>query len=998
MHIIERVVKDGEIEGVILDIEGTSVPVTLHALHSREIFDGLIESGWVFKAFPYEFDFQGMSISDIPKEIEFANLTPQEKAEFHIVEGESYSHDELMGKLPTTEDAGIPWREPVFHSIQTRQQLLDFLLKSADFVTTPSNEATYLPLNAICNPDALFTFEEYVDVDNKIYVDIIERRRQISFACYERLVEQFKILGMREDYTKLDFLDFYFSWGICGIKTRRLATETTFSDVSFRTRFRPFDQQAGVTTSKLALMNDEGEVLPKLDPGYRLLFFDKDPDFNQKEINRRAGLLKENEVLPVYVKAVSREEIRTIVCDGFKLLYTEDDLELYCTTVTIIRPMPSFRVTLPVGEKSLDNSMYNLQAATTYNNIYMDCWIEALSSYVMEKVTVHSNATSYRALQAVGLSAPNALQYMTIRDVESEFQKGDGEDGELATSSNRTDFITNRKLEIENMRSFCMGQINEDDSPELFNMFSELVQEAVSGSTLLDGISSGAIADATLSKDDIRVVMKAAISLLDIKPKDIIVAIDSWDGEAITLPLHSSDGRYISVPMTKRNNQQMAYGQDIEQYIVDMATEAEFWMFVEHVYSEPKQEEGRAKHAACRYLTFRHNRTTARGNLEPRHYEIENAIKDKVDEAIYNMPVSEHPDLYKKTPIFVAEALFQIYKHGREAKFNPHIGGGIINPAPALIQVIQQGGAISEFADTLLSISEHMTGLNGRFQQFIVNAVVMPELVIPKRTADPIKETPFITACPDISTDYDMQSKYVQLGHHPYVGYRGLRAESYTLSVYPFHADFVDEFVKADKTRVLSLSPFSIAKHFSYLENYSAKRIGAGLPLNTALSVAQRVYPEIYGTSNDEDFDGNLLTDGQPKPSVNWDIMRPRTITQEIVYAEWPEYAEMFFAQELDDKAGETERGVNIFHKMRDFTIKDMLFIPRETILNFAAQFEGKIPVAYTFGVVAQFTDETIVNFEDSSGDNVDVDKYAVFKYQSVQFVRDQSGVIYRRG
>ena len=205
-----------------IEENGLPQPVTLKSIYTEFMLEGLVAAG--YKIMNYHGDIltpEGINIKDLAEEqciVSDAELNFMYDTE----------NDDLLTEPEATkyfsrsvEISEIQLKEPKVE-IETRQELLNYLIKAGSTDNLGVSLRDVRPLNSFVAREALFTVEELVQNQEvqDIYFNLIENRRKLkSYADYEQLISFLQAEGvLGEKYTADDVKRAYLSWGICGIK------------------------------------------------------------------------------------------------------------------------------------------------------------------------------------------------------------------------------------------------------------------------------------------------------------------------------------------------------------------------------------------------------------------------------------------------------------------------------------------------------------------------------------------------------------------------------------------------------------------------------------------------------------------------------------------------------------------------------------------------------------------------------------------------------------
>lgn len=234
MRIIGRFTLN-EMNGYMLDDDGSEYSVVERGLYSSGILESLVESG--YKVLNYHGDIltpEGINIKDILEtpctatEDEIQMML-DEASEGVLSEAEAtefFSRDVVMNEMK--------FKEPKV-TIKTREELVDYLYKYKQLSKYSNSIQDVRPLNSFVAKEALFTCAELAaNEEIRDLFHIIESRRKLpNYGTYRELIkflQSEKVLG--ENYTAEDVREAYMAWGICGIKTPVINKYSKVGDIS----------------------------------------------------------------------------------------------------------------------------------------------------------------------------------------------------------------------------------------------------------------------------------------------------------------------------------------------------------------------------------------------------------------------------------------------------------------------------------------------------------------------------------------------------------------------------------------------------------------------------------------------------------------------------------------------------------------------------------------------------------------------------------------------
>lgn len=222
-RFIERKYSGDTFKGYLVENDGMPMILSERDLYSQSIIEKAIETGYKYHDYYGNIESaDGININELSKSqinaddnetfigMFESDMLPESKALRYFTTD--------MGKLET-----IQFRDPESIKIHTREELVSYLRRFKEPSASRLTFRDYMPLNAICARDALFTPEELET--NRECLELfnnIENRRCLSnIESVKLLQDKFISLGLmkEEDRSNIDkFIEAYFAWGPEGIK------------------------------------------------------------------------------------------------------------------------------------------------------------------------------------------------------------------------------------------------------------------------------------------------------------------------------------------------------------------------------------------------------------------------------------------------------------------------------------------------------------------------------------------------------------------------------------------------------------------------------------------------------------------------------------------------------------------------------------------------------------------------------------------------------------
>ena len=240
MKITNKIMDQGRMVGVMINDADYSLPMCNRALYLENYIAPLTEDG--YKYYSYSADEiempGGSSIIDLPA-IDLAEIDEVEwLASIELANAEALTDSEASKYYSYKQRSVIAWKEPVTYMINTRSELIEYLLTTERSWSGITYGLDNRPINAITNPEALFTVDELIEhPELKSFLNIIQKRH--IFRNYDAYLDTVKFLLDTGALTNpnpsmAEFISAYYAWGPEGIKDICTSSEMKLSvDGSF---------------------------------------------------------------------------------------------------------------------------------------------------------------------------------------------------------------------------------------------------------------------------------------------------------------------------------------------------------------------------------------------------------------------------------------------------------------------------------------------------------------------------------------------------------------------------------------------------------------------------------------------------------------------------------------------------------------------------------------------------------------------------------------------
>lgn len=717
MLLKKRLIVDGGAEptAVLINDEGEEYPVFLESLHNTVILPELMKSGYTLTSLPYGFVKDGVSFDQLPVE----NYTPTdvETELMYNSIGVKMNYDDIKAYISVSDAVGLP-TPPTEYTIHTREELISYL--SATAMATLDDD--FLPLNYFVAPDARFDIKEYLHSDNHKWVELITKRREMTLVKFHKLVAWLREKGLiGANYTAIDVLDAYFSWGFDGLK---------FTPIAKRRENRPFrlspskNVNAQVTRKTQGLIDGAGNMLTPMnerDVAWKLP--SNDPNF----INEATKGLGVNDTRVIEYKCNATQDVTVLEGPQFNIQYSTDTVVMQMHTFTPIR----------VKSPTTVNEFIQLTQALPnhIDELWEFCALQALARMLFDKRKPKVHTSSYKALTSVGANPETALNYVITKYDMNKEKKVVGED------------------EAESVPPYAVEEFLQ--GKEVSDYAKGLFDDIMSGVFNIDNVGSGKSLEAMVSTQSTFNELYALHNVMGISLEDIFKQIRDVSGDDKTIVF--SNGQYqhvVDVSVMKMSTN--GYLTDVQSYDIQCADECSFFTYVTLVAREVGCDNC-DRHVGIEFYMVNRSHKQVAELLE----QLVAMYEEKVSVTLAD--VVQQAKALRMKNVFALSRFFEIALKGT-ITWSKQLGGETIvataeqrNTAKAHLETKIEnltaycGFTVNAFSAATLS-----------FNAYCVNAYCTPTYVIPRSPSVGIPEIPFYTAWMDLAhTNRDFYAQMI---------------------------------------------------------------------------------------------------------------------------------------------------------------------------------------------------------------------------------------------
>ena len=719
-----RLSNNNEVTAVMVKDGDLEYPVFLDSLLNTVMCDELLNSGWQLCGLPHDFRKDNVKLSDLP--IEDFNPTTDEEQEMWDLLGDKLSNDELKSRMTEAAIEYLP-TPPAEYTINTREEFLQYL-KRADGV---SLDTDFLPINYFVHPSALFTFEEFTSGEYSGYLEIMARRRSMSYTKFNMLLDWCFEKGLNKNFTPIDFLDFYYQWGIDGLNmplvSKRRETRHRILDAGNVSMEMLHNQY--IYRHEIGLVDNTGTILlPEASKSLRW-----EPKIkNQQAYEESYMQLRENDTK--IVDLVCRTSMESTILEGLNVNIQYDENLIL---VGGLRVPNIYVYSNDSSNKSISPEYWNPSA---YDKLTTICYLRALAQTAIRKCILPSNASSFKALTLSGCSPYSALVYY-VKNSKLDEGQIDPATGKAVSSEDGMPVIT-----LYDVDRFIEGTPLDEEKYDVLDNF-------VKGIANIDHTYEGIRAESEYSADTMYAELYALHYILDVSLDTLYEKITNiGEEEELTF---EGNGYKHTIKLPKLRLKINGYHCDLEDYRDAALEDASEYIYVTKIAREIGTTEAK-RHVGFECLTLYRDNT------------VKNMLKVLCD--MFNTRVETNvvglnaQSEYKKlAPMFAAARFFEAAIKGT-ISFPKAVGGEVVTLSPQ--ERMQYYNCLASNIESTAIYCNTNVEVDGTFRRYCVNAYITPEYIIPKSSFT-IEESSFLALWRDFSSVPQVKAKLVERGLIP---------------------------------------------------------------------------------------------------------------------------------------------------------------------------------------------------------------------------------------
>ena len=734
MDILKLFTRRGTPFAVRLEDAGVERNAFIESLTSVEVCDKLLQAGWELVKLPNDFRKDNKGLSELPTEEWNPTTTEEQDLWDHV--GQPLTQAELGHRLTRRPDL-FSVTSTGEYTIVTRKELTDYLDGVDSFGSLLPND--YLPLNYFVHPDALFETPEFFCAENSKYASVINKRRVFTYERFQNLVKWGFTKGLKPDFKAADFLEFYFQWGVDGIKPEIYSKNIKSVNIGLSAGIITMDSLEALKSKVReygAINNMEELRLPAGAQSY-----DWEYRANHADIQKVISALPSRHIIPI---ELVRGEKTTIIS------YNCDDIEIDTDYVKVGRHKSrSIIVKSPVNStEEVHPKWWN---PSCYEEMMNDQFLYSLAYYMREKLTVETDACTYKALIESGCSPYSALYRMAVL-------------GREVASSRRVDPLeVEELLDINN--SVIMAYL---EGGSLTDAEAEYLDSLVAGDVNFDSIYEGQQLDATSDIYKYYRYFYVARHVCGVSLEELYKKVHYMEKDTEKLVLVDNEDYMLCLDATKNDRKEQGYHADLHEYQMQQADECVEAIYVLDVARELSTT-GKGRHVGVKCLVARRD-TDINDWLE----KEASYFCSKVEE---NVIGRRQQDTFKLSRNIWAWKAFFAMVQGQSCEMSSHVGGEV--RSWPMTDTQRFGYCTRNYVEGTLNLADSCICSDGTWFRYCVNATITPEKVYP-RINTILTERAFIALWPDFSSAPDTLQFLASKGqidmrsYEPWTGIYGL--------------------------------------------------------------------------------------------------------------------------------------------------------------------------------------------------------------------------------
>lgn len=563
-------------------IDGTEqYKVFVESLENSVILPELIKSGWELVSLPFTLKRNGMTLDKLPK-MEYSP-DREEEMEMYDLLGTQLTIDEKRAYLSEDKVETINSTTGKY-TIETREEFLKYI----DAVVGQGLEEDFLPINYFVHPNALFSLEEYKDPKNGMYVQKLTDRRKLSMMQFEHLRDWALANGLKSDFKPIDFLSFYFQWGLCGLRTgvtsKKIVQHYALTGVTgFGTESMPFLHEFALIDRNQKIYTTPGTENYKPMSDVTAVMLSQQLTGNEtaviKTISQTTEAVEEWDTIETSIKISVR------------------DIFLGTTRLMSLAVMGKFGYVYPMyWNPSMEEEMNN------------DMFLRAIAKDFIDRRKLKVEVSSYLALLESGCSPLAALIYMRKRYTSSEEELGVEKPAPVS---------------VDTIIKFLNGEdIDENEESILIDIRDGVIN--------IGATRAGKAEDAAALGDHLYTQLYCINKILNIPAKEIYDELSDYENSKLWKDgtMYFTDGT-ITVPVDANRivRTYQGYMSDIKRYRREQAATASELIWVKEAARELGPESAKRHVAVKGYTVY----------VNPKVERILSAIEDE-----YKAYLEEH--------------------------------------------------------------------------------------------------------------------------------------------------------------------------------------------------------------------------------------------------------------------------------------------------------------------------------------------------------------------
>ena len=562
MTLTNQVLHDNSLFGFIVEDEGLSYTIKKEALHNPYVFDSLTSNGWDYIEYPYVLKNGTVRSDTLPsKTLVELNLTKMEEQELDDMLVELYPEVTIRSRIKS-ELKFLPLPETNY-VIHTRKDFLQFLDNTYDGLISLNDLRSIIPINYFVAPNALFSVAEYLDKNNSHYREILEKRRTYNLKSFRTMQIALLQLGLSENFDSKQLTNFYFQWGVCGIRLEIFDKTSSQSSHILTINSSVYSLPSPLTYYGTGYIEAGGKICGLTTGDWKLT----DSAYVLPRANDFLNMQPPGTIYPASVERQYSEFNSLWI--GEDVTYEFNDVSLKITFKNKSQVIPTLRVVDSIFTRSsnLSTKFWNLISGA---NLYKEVAIRTAMAHITSVATIKYDVSSFKALTLMGCSPISVFKLVST--ISHIYDESNDEAPPLAYN-------------------YVNGLIEQyfqdivDTSNEHFTQISEYVIDFINGDKNIDLIQEALLNTSNNFNKTLYHTLLLAIDVLGYTINEMLEEVGTVTLEKPTIEF-MRNGKRLFYEIDINRDKLLGYHADTQSYLLQKSKEVAYVIRVKRVYRE----------------------------------------------------------------------------------------------------------------------------------------------------------------------------------------------------------------------------------------------------------------------------------------------------------------------------------------------------------------------------------------------------------------------------